>query len=437
MIAYRIQVASFREEARARSVKQELESRLALPVTVMFNQSTKTYRVRLGEFSSRSEAEALIERLQEAGYANLWVVSDEVEPAATRVARLDPSREMPSNKASVVVRNLGGDGVLLLPLPSSPSAPIRLIRISPADPQDFLVLNHLAYRGVLEVVGNVRGRLNIVNELGLEDYLKGVVPNEMPPAKFDAPEALKAQAVAARTYALKNQQRFLREGYQLCATIACQLYRGADSERSLSTTAVEATRGIVLKYRGELIDSLYTSTCGGQTEDASNIFRTLNAPYLRSAFCPPENAPEINPRLVAVSGYHLKWHVRMTREDLEKTLQKTLPLDELVDLQPLHHGISGRVIEMKVKGRRRDFVLRGLEVKSALGLKDTLFTLTREYDRRGEVSAFEFSGRGWGHGVGLCQTGAFGLALDGKDFESILKTYYHEVDVVPEDFHEH
>ena len=263
-----------------------------------------------------------------------------------------------------------------------------------------------------------------------------MVSNEMPPSKFDAIEALKAQAVAARTYALKNEGRFRREGYQLCATIACQVYRGADSERPLSTEAVEATRGIVIEYHGELIDSLYTSTCGGHTEDAKNIFRTMDAPYLRSASCPPENASEIDPRLVEVSGYHLKWTVHVTRADLEKILRKTLPLDELVDLEPVEYGISSRVIELKVKGRKQNFTLKGLEVKSALGLKDSLFILDRERDRRGKIEAFVFIGRGWGHGVGMCQTGAYGLAREGQNFESILKTYYYNVDVVRENTRE-
>ena len=434
---FRIQVASFREPGRAESLKRELESRFEVPVTITYNDSTETYRVRVGECASRMEAGELGERLQEAGYADGWITSEEGIRGPVAV-RPQENRPAPSPNAAVTleIQSENGGGLARITLPNPRVAPATIVRISVHDPQSLLTFDNLAYRGTIELVENSRGKLNVVNILDLDDYLKGVVPNEMPPSKFDAIEALKAQAVAARTYALKNEGRFRREGYQLCATIACQVYRGADSERPLSSEAVEATRGIVIEYHGELIDSLYTSTCGGHTEDAKNIFRTMDAPYLRSASCPPENAPEVDPRLVEVSGYHLKWTVRVTRADLEKILRKTLPLDELLDLEPVEYGISSRVIELKVKGRKRDFTLRGLEVKSALGLKDSLFILDRERDRRGRIEAFVFIGRGWGHGVGLCQTGSYGLAREGLDFESILKTYYYNVDVVRENIRE-
>jgi len=432
---FRIQIASLRDSTHAESLKQEIESRVKVPVIVSYNEPAGTYRVRVGECYSRVEAEELGERLQDAGYAEGWIVSEEGIPRASK-----PSAPRAPERSFIVptleVQNKKEEELAEWSLPDGRRGPLSLVRISSRDPRNYLSFDKLSYRGSIELVENTRGKLNVVNVVELEDYLNGVVPNEMPPSKFDAIEALKAQAVAARTYALKNEGRFVSEGYQLCATIACQVYRGVDSERPLSTQAVEATRGIVIKYHGELIDSLYTSTCGGHTEDAKNIFQSMDTPYLRSATCPPEIASEIDPRLVEVSGYHLKWTVHVTRAELEKILRKTLPLDELVDLEPLKYGISNRVIELKVKGRKRDFILRGLEVKSALGLKDSLFILDREFDRRGRVESFDFIGHGWGHGVGLCQTGAYGLAREGKPFESILKTYYYDVDVVQENFRE-
>lgn len=434
---YRVQIASLRDAAAAESLKRELQSRFEVPVSVQFNNATNTHRVRVGEYASRSDADTLMKRLQDAGYVDGWIVKDEISRESISK---EPAQESFSlselNSPTLKVRDERSIELAALPLPDRRAAPRTLVKIFPLDARDYVVYDQVAYRGVLEVVENLRGRLNVINVLDLEDYLKGVVPNEMPPAKFDAIEALKAQAVAARTYALKDHPQFTREGYQLCSTIACQTYRGVDSERPLSSEAVEATRGIVIKYHGELIESLYTSTCGGQTEDAQNIFRTLNVPYLRSTMCPPENSTEIDPKLVEVSGSHLSWNVRLTRADLEKTIRKTVPLDELIDLQPLQHGVSKRVIELRVVGRKRDFTLRGLEIKSALGLKDTLFTLEREYGPQGQIEAFLFAGRGWGHGVGLCQTGAYGLARTGANFESILKTYYFGVDVVKENLRE-
>jgi stage II sporulation protein D len=431
--SYRIQVASLRDGARAEALQRELQSRFGVPVTINQNAATGTYRVRAGEFHSHREAEAFAIRLQEAGYALGWVATDEdsSEPAHSRFVLESCSATLP-----LIAETDDHSPISGLSIAVRPAASVGVVRISPLDPQDFLTFDNGRYRGSLEIVNNVRGQLNVVNVVDLEDYLKGVVPNEMPPAKFDAVEALKAQAIAARTYALKNNGRFLREGYQLCATIACQVYRGVNSERPLSSFAVEATRGIVIKYNGELIDSLYTSTCGGRTEDAQNIFRSTEAPYLRGVSCPPEDKVNIDPRLAEVSGYHLHWNVRVSRAEMEKTLQRTLSLDELVDLEPLRHGSSGRVIELRVVGHRRQFILRGLEVKSALGLKDSLFTLKRVLDRNGRIQAFDFSGSGWGHGVGLCQTGAYGLARQGLDYISILKTYYTGVDVVQEDLRE-
>src|SRR6185295_10910292 len=107
----------------------------------------------------------------------------------------------------------------------------------------------------------------IINALDLEDYLRGVVPNELSPVSFPQLEALKAQAVAARTYALRNRGQFQAQGYDICATPTCQVYKGASTENELSDRAVNETRGVVATWHGELINAMYTSTCGGHTED--------------------------------------------------------------------------------------------------------------------------------------------------------------------------
>ena len=205
---YRIQVASFREASRADSLKRELESRFEVPVTITYNDSTGTYRVRVGECASRVEAEELGEQLQEAGYAEGWIASEEGirVPADARRSEIRPAP--PAIATSTLEIHTEGDrGLASVALPDPRLAPVGLLRISPQDPQDLLTFDHLAYRGTIELVENARGKFNVVNILDLDDYLKGVVPNEMPPSKFDAIEALKAQAVAARTYALKNEGR--------------------------------------------------------------------------------------------------------------------------------------------------------------------------------------------------------------------------------------
>ncbi|MGQ0761622.1 MAG: SpoIID/LytB domain-containing protein [Acidobacteriota bacterium] len=144
--------------------------------------------------------------------------------------------------------------------------------------------NDKPFRGRIEVFANRRGSLTVVNVIGLEDYVKGVVPNEL---SFPALEALKAQAIAARTYALKNRDQFASEGFDLLPTTRSQVYGGLTTETTLTTRAVDETRGIVATYHGEPINALYTSTCGGRTEDVENIFNDA-VPYLRARECTAE-----------------------------------------------------------------------------------------------------------------------------------------------------
>ena len=139
--------------------------------------------------------------------------------------------------------------------------------------------------GALKFLQTLHGALTVVNVLGLEDYVKGVVPNELSAGGYPLLEAHKAQAIAARTYALRNRGQFMSEGYDLLPTTRSQVYRGLVSENSLSSRAVDETRGIVATYDGEPINALYTSTCGGRTEDAENIFNGERALSERARMC--------------------------------------------------------------------------------------------------------------------------------------------------------
>jgi stage II sporulation protein D len=151
--------------------------------------------------------------------------------------------------------------------------------------------NDKPFRGKIEVFANTRGALTVVNIIGIEDYVRGVVPNEL---SYPAIEALKAQAIAARTYALKNRGQFASEGYDLLPTTRSQVYRGLTSETSITSRAVDETRGVIATYNGEPINALYTSTCGGRTEDAENIFND-SVPYLRGRECAVEGKAAFAP----------------------------------------------------------------------------------------------------------------------------------------------
>jgi peptidoglycan hydrolase-like amidase len=307
---------------------------------------------------------------------------------------------------------------------------------SPALPGELLRADGVAYRGLVEVRPGGAGRLTVVNVVHLEDYLRGVVPNELSPGAFPEVEALKAQAVAARSFALAHRGSYGARGFDVCATPACQLYRGASSEHPLTDRAVEQTRGVVATWRGRPIKAYYTSTCGGHTEEGSAIFAD-GAPYLRGVACPVERAAGPGGRAVgapAEAGSPAArggdWEVRLTPAGVARSIGRYGAVGEVLDLVPRRIGVSGRVVELAVLGSEGELVLRGLQVRWGLGLRENLFVVKRETGRGGELERFVVTGRGWGHGVGLCQVGAHGMAREGRSFEQILLHYYSGVRIV-------
>jgi stage II sporulation protein D len=537
------------------------------------------------------------------------------------------------------------------------------VTLFPVRPEETLLVEATPYRGILEVRAGAPGTVTVINVLNLEDYLRGVVPNELSPTAFGELEALKAQAVAARTYALRNMGQYAAKGYDICATPACQVYRGKSTENPLSDQAVAETRGTTAAYRGQLINALYTSTCGGHTEDGGNIFDGEELPYLRGVVCAPEQvawstirtttapvslgeepglareaallvsldvlpsslysasalqantteeetrdwvsrlvtalhrkgcevadegslahrgafvrhlvgalcwderaqrllapgdpdyllkvedradlgseaerlaaallisegvlsplpdntlrpaavltraqavgmlarvaeragAPGVvtaefrearagaltvdvggtaeshpidpavrlfrdldgtrvaSSELSVVAGDKVRyvvqggrvtflegdqsrlgtaadktsrvyrWEVRESPSELKTALARYGDVGTPTDLLPRRLGVSGRVIEMAVTGTGGELVLKGLQVRWGLGLRENLFVVDRERDAAGAVERFVFTGKGWGHGVGLCQVGAFGMAQSGSSFDTILRHYY-------------
>jgi len=602
--------------------------------------------------------------------------SDVVPPPAIRVGIL-PSVE----KASVVApsglvvhgRPHGERAVVVRSLPAATFAAsatgrvrltdtgdeLDLATIAAAAPADFVEADGTRYRGTLEVRPSEDGRLTVVNVANLEDYLRGVVPNELSPQAFPKIEALKAQAVAARTYVLAHLGDYAAKGYDVCATAACQVYRGQSSEYPLTDRAVEETRGVVATWRGRPIRAYYTSTCGGHTEAGSEIFDD-DAPYLRGVACEPESSARFTVRSTAAplagvpgetardvallealgvvdgaeadpvrlsglateaelrdwtrrlqaslggpgcdspvdgpvarlgtyarhlvasacrtaqaerlapaevaaalpardaarleegerqpvallvkegvlspladgllhveveltrasafgllagvaenaaapaladgevagladgqlsvlhgeaadshpvdaavrlfvdrdgpheatselalavgdrvvyvarggrlayleaertprgaaAGYasrYYRWEARLSPADVERTLARYGSVGRVRDLVPARVGASGRVVELDVVGTEGKIDLKGLQVRWGLGLRENLFVIDRETGPRGDVQRFVISGKGFGHGVGLCQVGAFGMAQAGSTFEEILKHYY-------------
>jgi stage II sporulation protein D len=470
------------------------------------------------------------------------------------------------------------------------------VRIEP--PAAPLEIETRAYRGALEIFGNSRRTLTVVNELPLEEYLRGVVPNELNPAAFGQLEALKAQAVAARTYIQRNLGQYSKEGYDICATDACQVYFGVLTEDALATQAVMETRGVVATYDGRPINALYSSTCGGRTEDAEHIFiekvpylvsvsceykhpvmafatsraipnwqdgvlavagvrgfsdaaRFMSLPsrgehastnaatlatFIRETFYPSVltasdlsfvreqgilTAGEVVPRrellfrlidkksafewqqgvlesfnadsrrMRLLVGGQLKefslapnalvyqrvgdsrqplrkgawiggelvdfraeagvipmlvyrvnfanpaadrysrlalWQVRKTKTELD-TAFRPLAIGEFHDMRVIKRGLSDRLVSTEITGTTGRATVPALRLRTLLSLRDSLFSYDIERNASGTVVGATFFGRGWGHGVGMCQVGAYGMALAGATYEEILKKYYTGIEL--------
>lgn len=273
-----------------------------------------------------------------------------------------------------------------------------------------LALDGRRYRGALEL-RHKSGGLTAVNIVPVDDYLRSVVPEEMP---TDWPaEALKAQSVAARSFSLASRGRHASEGYDLCTTTHCQLYTGTAAEKTASTAAVRATRGEVLTYGGRPIEALFHTDSGGMTESSENVWGS-HVPYLRA--------------VRDAQTKTLPWTKTITRADLERKLAAKghhIGKVRSIALSPLAIGraakdrtASGRVKTMTVKGTKGTATLSGTTWRSLLGLKSTLF------DAKLTKDAVTFTGYGSGHGLGISQWGAKRLAESSKSYAAILSHYY-------------
>jgi stage II sporulation protein D len=642
-LLYRVQVASYAAKDQALSKQKELEELFPdLKTVLVFHPDRRAWRVRIGEFQSREDASALVQRLHDAEYDELWVAEEGRALKARRRIRLVDDRW------------------------SDFLTPYERVWIETARPGSLLDVDQRSYRGRIEARVDKAGNLRLINEVEMEEYLRGVVPNEMGPGVYPEIEALKAQTVAARTYIVANLGQFSEDGYDVCDSPNCQVYKGAGTEHPVTDRAIEETRGLILTWQGRPINALYTSTCGGHTEDGSLVFHTETGPYLKGVPCYPEveaerrtlrgrtwgptitledgssiqeeivllerlgvvgpkalgdgdllrpcapaeaerwtsfalgligkkpkgsrlgegeltmhryvsylarslgwserlklafndrdlpyllafrdggavpeearrayavltlegilqpypdntlrpghhpsrglvlrtlhrvlryyegldrtratyrgsegdklllevkdelmpfalhpevalfrsfrdvsyPAPEIplvlgdrvffhqaldgsidvleviaNQRGVSDDRYSsaFRWERRYSRSEMEQRVKKRIDVGSLIDIRPIRRGVSGRVVEIKIRGTRGTFSIRGFKIRTALGIRENLFTIDRTLDAQGKVASYIFSGKGWGHGVGLCQVGSYGMALRGKTFEEILGHYY-------------
>ncbi|MDD4599810.1 hypothetical protein SDC9_30257 [bioreactor metagenome] len=335
-------------------------------------------------------------------------------------------------------------------------------------------VNRRRYRGQISLHQTIGKKgLTVVNTLPLEEYLLGVIAKEISP---DWPvEAVKAQVVAARTYALASLNKHKNDGYDVCATTDCQVYGGRDSEANGATKAVDATYGEAIYYQGKLISAYFHSSSGGYTENSENVWGGAY-PYLQGVADYDQKAP------------YYKWEKKYTVRELEALLKiagynvgslRAIELSSLTK-QPVHsadRGVSGRVKEIRFVGTNGTAYIPGNKIRSILALNSTLFDIavivslqkplefeitdsagdhqTKEVDvnlpaykqkpflnDKGGIYRISnqtndtvvFNGSGWGHGIGLSQWGAKAMAEtapkgDSTYFKEILKHYYQGVDI--------
>ncbi len=291
-------------------------------------------------------------------------------------------------------------------------------RLDPADDARPLIIDGLAYRGSIEVFLNPLSVPVAVNEVDLEEYLRGTVPNELHPSRFPQLEALKAQTVAARTFAFYHLGFNVKRGFDVYADERSQVYSGVKVEHPVTDRAIAETRGIIATYDNRVILAVYSSTCGGKTESYVGMFQR-ELPYLKGGV---ECSDEISP-------FH-SWQTRCLGSKIEAVLNRNSRFGRLRKIEPVKRGVSGRVIEMKLAGSEGDALLKGNQIRFTLGLRSNyILDLDTEKDHKGNITEISVKGKGWGHGVGLCQFGAVELAQKGYNYERILKHYYHDIDL--------
>jgi len=310
--------------------------------------------------------------------------------------------------------------------------------IEPRGKNQWFYLNGKRYRGVLEVSYSPQDTAALaLNLVYIEDYLKGVLPAEMGNWSEKEFEALKAQAIAARTYALYSLESYKKEGYNLESTVADQVYAGADYEDQLASQAIKKTQGMVLSYAGKLIKTHYHANCGGWTENIEEVWNKPPEPYLFSlgddGFCSwAKNAT---------------WQESWSREELEGIVSTYLKayqevpeggIGKILDLQVQKRSPSGRVSLLELRTDKGVFILEKDNIRWVLRreklphsiLPSTFFDIALIRNPDGELQKIIFRGSGNGHGVGMCQTGALGRARAGHTYKAILSYYYRGAKIV-------
>lgn len=280
-------------------------------------------------------------------------------------------------------------------------------RLETADEKD-LFLDRSCFRGFVDILKNPSG-LYAINHLDMESYLYGVLHHEVSP--WWPMEALKSQAVAARTYALYQVQVNHAAEYDLKSSTSSQVYGGSTTERYRTKKAVDITAGQVLTYQGKIFPAYFHATCAGLTAGADELWKISLPPLSGKVVC---NYCRISP--------HYIWRARIPFSNIEEKLIKNgRNIGQILNVEIISQTPSHRVGSLRITGTSGEAVIAAKDFRIWVGgdrMRSTNFTLTVRDD------SLDLQGKGWGHGVGLCQWGTLGQALLGRKYDTILKFYY-------------
>ncbi|MBQ2285589.1 MAG: SpoIID/LytB domain-containing protein, partial [Clostridia bacterium] len=323
------------------------------------------------------------------------------------------------------------------------------------------------YRGSIILKKDSSGLLTVINHVDLEDYIASVIAVEMSPS-FNI-EALKAQAVCARTYALKNMNKHSSRGFDLCASVDCQAYKGVSVESETTNRAARETAGVVMKYNGQIIDAVYSATSGGYTEDVKYVWGS-NIPYLKA----------VEDKYESKSVYGSSWEKELSVEKATEIMNnKGYELGTITNIEvteSTEHGTATKLVVTGTEGEKI-FTKEGCRLAFGTVTLSQAFTVTAKSSEtkaeplytcdgkkisgnvtvvtgkgtkkinlkgvtllgntkkdyagsvNGPVTGFVFTGRGYGHLVGMSQNGANGMAGAGFSYEEILKHYYKGIEL--------
>jgi SpoIID/LytB domain protein len=318
------------------------------------------------------------------------------------------------------------------------------VHVSVTDPDRFPILfeskrdfpiyvNGLGYLGQIQV--QREPHLKVINVVDLETYLKGVVPHEIGTRSIEEIEAVKAQAVAARTYALKHLNLKENPFFDLVSTVYDQVYKGTEYTYLVSDSAVDATCGEIMTYKEEPIEAKYSSTCGGRTSDVTDNWGDETVPYLRSVKDGPKVSPSESDLFCSISPL-FRWKRRYSKDEFYDLIRKNLTLDDTTTASHTEPVIksfslsrnkkSQRVRELVIQTEKEEFIFEGLDIRKVLRENDKILWSNYFYIEEKQDSII-INGKGAGHGCGMCQWGAIGMARKGFRYDEILKHYYRGI----------